>query len=203
VLAAMTDYTNSGMGKMADMYHSSDPEIEAATHRIRKQFHDTIREIEQQGQQLDNVEAFLISSNDLYEVQKMFHRSNGGADPDGQMRMYGVKIIESQYIPDGMIFKVFKNDHQQPFFSPGIHAIPISGSGVIPNRGLSKEQIEDTMLPVTTTIDVDDITTVDIKENMEKAIEAVNKVIDEPIPKGYVSQKKKRHSKKRRIELDK
>lgn len=95
---------------MADI---NDATIEANTHQIRKQFYDAIQEIEQQGQDIENVEAFLISTNDLHKLQEMFHGSSGfPPDSNGQMKMCGVKIIESHHIPDGTIFKVFKNEEQ-------------------------------------------------------------------------------------------
>jgi hypothetical protein len=116
-----------------DMYHTSDPDIEASTHQIRKQFHDTIRDIEYQGQQIENVEAFLISTNDMSKLHQLFHGSHnvpGGPGLDGQMKMYGVKVIESQYVPQGTIFKVFKND--PPMVYPETDLWGQAGSGVIP-----------------------------------------------------------------------
>lgn len=183
---------------MANMYHHTDPEIESVTYNLRKQFHDTIREMKRKGQHIQNIEAFLVNTSDMDKLGQLFHGNNftgssGGIDPlDGQMKMYGVKIIESPYIPEGTIFKVFKNDQQQPFLSPSVYGIP--------SWDFSKEQVEDSIL--TTSINVDNITTADIKKNMENAIEAVNKAIDDPVPQGHTPPKEKRHSNKRRIELD-
>jgi hypothetical protein len=179
------------------MYHTSDPDIEASTHQIRKQFHDTIRDIGYQGQQIENVEAFLISTNDMSKLHQLFHGSHnvpGGPSLDGQMSMYGVKIIESQYIPDGTIFKVCKNE--PPMVYPDTQWGQ-AGSGVIPGWTFSKEQLEDNMLPMTTSVDTGKVTTKEIKENMEKAMKKMDEVMNEPIP-----SKGKRHSDKRRIELD-
>ncbi len=187
------------------MYHCSDPQSEADTHQIRKQFYETIREIEQQGQSIYNVEAFLVNTNDMDKIHRLFRGTSDvpGGPSDGQMKMYGIKIIESEYVPEGTIFKVFKNDSPEigiPGAITGHLPMGQAGSGVIPNWGHSPELFGDVV--TTTSTDVDDITTEDIKKNMEKAIEAVNKVIDEPIPQGHVPPKEKRHSTKRRIELD-
>jgi len=193
------------------LYHTTDPEIEASTSEVRKRFYQTIQEIKYQGQSLDSVEAFLVNTQDMDKLHLLFKDSNNihGGPVDGQMKMYGVKIIESPYVPEGTIFKVFKNETQ--FWNP---KIPISGaidissmgghnqSGVIPSWGWSKDQIEDSMLPMTTSIDTGEVTTKQITENMKKAIEAVDKVLDEPVPKGHVPQDEERHSTKRRIELD-
>ena len=198
---------------MADMYHNSDPKIESATHKIRKKFRDTMNEIEYHGQGIHSVEAFLINTEDMDKLRMLFHNGSqvpgAGIDEEGQVKMYGVKIIESEYVPEGTIFKVFKNDQQQPFLSPnaqisGSISYPMAhnGSGVIPGWPLSKDQIEDSMSPMTTSIDAEEVTTKQITENMKKAIEAVDKVLDEPVPQGHVPQDEERHSTKRRIELE-
>jgi len=192
-------------------YHTNDPLIEASTSEVRKRFYKTIQEIKYQGQSLDSVEAFLVNTQDMNKLHLLFKGSSNvhGGPVDGQMRMYGVKIIESQYVPEGTIFKVFKNETQ--FWNP---KVPISGaidvstmgghnqSGVIPGWPFSKEQIEDSMFPMTTAIDTGEVTTKQIKEDMKKAIEAVDKVLDEPVPQGHVPQDEERHSTKRRIELE-
>ena len=119
-------------------YHTTDPEIEKTTSQIRKKIHQTIQEIIYQGQSLDNIEAFLVNNKDMDKIHQLFNGDHGvpGGPEEGQMKMYGVKIIESQYVPEGTIFKVFKNQDQ--FFNTNIPisgAIDVSthnGSGVIP-----------------------------------------------------------------------
>lgn len=188
-------------------YHTTDPEIEKNTSQIRKQIHKTIQEIKSQGQLLENVEAFLVNNKDMDKIHQLFNGSHGvsGGPEDGQMKMYGVNIIESRYVPEGTIFKVFKNEEQMSYPASGSissyrpDGSLIGTSGVIPNwnqpmpPGVGVPQTPDYAYQY----EQDD------KENMENAIEAVNKVIDEPVPKGYVPPEKKRHSTKRRIELDK
>lgn len=111
------------------IYHTTDPEIEVSTSEVRKRFHETIQEIKYQGQSLDSVEAFLVNTQDMDKLHLLFKGSQkiAGGPVDGQMRMYGVKIIESEYVPEGTIFKVFKNETQ--FWNPDM---PISGSISIP-----------------------------------------------------------------------
>lgn len=123
------------------MYHSSDPNVESFTHEIRKQFYDTILEIEHQGKSIDSIEAFLINDRDMDKIHKLFSGTHNiaGGPSDGQMKMYGVKIIESQYIPEGTIFKVFKNEEQMPYPASGSissyrpDGSLIGTSGVMPN----------------------------------------------------------------------
>jgi len=192
-------------------YHTNDPLIEASTSDVRKRFYKTIQEIKYQGQSLDSVEAFLVNTQDMNKLHLLFKGSNNvhGGPVDGQMRMYGVKIIESQYVPEGTIFKVFKNETE--FWNP---KVPISGaidvstmgghnqSGVIPSWGWSKDQLADACLPMTTAIDTGEVTTKQIKDNMQKALEAVDKVMKEPVSLDQVQPKEERHSTKRRIELE-
>ena len=164
----------------------------------------------------------------MYKLRMLFHDGSQvpGADvgTDGQVKMYGVKIIESLYVPEGTIFKVFKNQDQMLYsVSPisGSISYPVThnGSGVIPGWSFSKDQKDD-MFPMTTTIDTEEVTTKQITENMKKALEAVDKVISEPVPPGIsatpipgpqvteTQDEKKtepvdtRHSTKRRIELE-
>ena len=192
-------------------YHTTDPEIQASTSEVRKRFYKTIQEIKYQGHSLDSIEAFLVNNQDMDKLHLLFKGSSNihGGPTDGQMRMYGVKIIESPYVPEGTIFKVFKNENQFPNLN-----IPISGSidvssmgghnqsGVIPSWGWSKDQIEDSMFPMTTAIDTGEVTTKEIKDNMQKALEAVDKVMKEPVSLDQVQPKEERHSTKRRIELE-
>jgi len=208
------------------MYHTTDPEIEKTTSQIRKKIHQTMQELKSQGHLIENVEAFLVNNKDMDKIHQLFNGCHGvpGGPEEGQMKMYGVKIIESPYVPEGTIFKVFKNADQMLYPVSPVPPMPISGSiqypiqepikcyrpdgsfagtsGVIPSWPLSKEQLEDACLPMTTAIDTGEVTTEQITENMKKAIEAVDKVLDEPVPKGHVPQDEERHSTKRRIELD-
>ncbi|KKN98905.1 hypothetical protein LCGC14_0141480 [marine sediment metagenome] len=79
--------------------------------------HKVVHELRysQGGNVADNVEAFVINTEDLRDLLRQDQFSNQfplwgtGCDP-GQLKICGIKIIDSPYIEKGVVFKMFKND---------------------------------------------------------------------------------------------
>lgn len=112
--------------------------------------HNAIRDVNINGSRTGDIEAFVIHTDDLHEILKhedekgRFHPELTGYNPgieDG-MKLLGVKIIESPYTVKGTIFKIMKNNQKQyahpidemgNLGMPGQHYSPtVPGSGIIP-----------------------------------------------------------------------
>ncbi len=72
---------------------------------IRKNLYDLRKE----GRQKEELEALLIHSDDLAVLFQAMQEWRCLLDDSGEIRIGGVKIIESQYVQKGSIFKIFKN----------------------------------------------------------------------------------------------
>lgn len=79
--------------------------------------HCAIRNLQHEGHNLDSVESFLVNDLDLKDLLSSMDEYRSGHVPHnlrtGQIKICGVKIIESHYVPRGLIFKVFKNAKKQ------------------------------------------------------------------------------------------
>lgn len=81
-----------------------------------KNIWDTIRSLKAEGYLINEIEALLIHSDDL---SLLLHdiATREGKSPDSYnahelrsgIKLFGVKIIESQYVERGSIFKIFKD----------------------------------------------------------------------------------------------
>ena len=101
---------------------------------IPKNVRDTITTLRQQGHDIGNtVEAFLVHHDDWIQICDLLATANDYSsgkyashppDANGETRRYGVKIIESQHIPKGTIFKVFKNDQLENLGYPNYELCP-------------------------------------------------------------------------------
>jgi len=177
-----------------------------------KDVHNAIRDVNIQGGHTEDIEAFLINSDDLHELIKQREQTphgtvfTGNYDPDS-FELLGVKIIQSPYTERGTIFKIMKNDQKQY-----AHPIDEMGNFVVPNQQYSPSVIG--FLPTTglknlgTTADV---TAESVKE-LTKALAIPKHLLfgdeaDEKTetPKVEPEENKvveSRHSETRKIKLD-
>lgn len=165
--------------------------------------HQTIDDLEYNGCQLTEIEAFLINTDDLQKLHKWAH--NQGINPiddQGKMIICGVKIVDSRYVERGSIFKIFKN--KQPFMHPpgisGVVPIPhfsdIDGDfyPTVPESGTMVFRCKQKGY---------DISTMDkLPEHLQPStdIDEQKKLI-ELTTHGFKQKEKKKHSQTRKIEL--
>ena len=112
-----------------------------------KDIHDAIRDVKLSGGHVSDLEAFLVHTDDLKALMASEPALQTGMAGDEELKIYGVKIIDSHYTMKGAIFKIFKNGpplHPLTFHGP---TVPVSGtidmspnpfvgigvSGIIPN----------------------------------------------------------------------
>ena len=83
-----------------------------------KDVHNAVRDINMQGGRTEDIEAFLINSDDLHELMQQRDQTphgtvfTGDYDPNS-FELLGIKIIQSPYTERGTIFKIMKNDQKQ------------------------------------------------------------------------------------------
>lgn len=171
--------------------------------------HKMLYEFRATGKTEDDLEAILIHSDDLKELMQAVQEKDTDIGvpwsmdwkKTGEIRIMGVKIIESTYIQRGTIFKIMKNEAPFPtpphildiegspgtwpsdipgFFGPGPPTV--AGSGMIPGVSpkIAAELGWDTEYKSNQHFEVP---SQDAAEKVEKKVE-------------------KRHSTKRNIELD-
>lgn len=98
-----------------------------------------ISEIYTEGSNPNDLEGLLIHSDDWIGLLKTIPEYNIGMMHD-EIRLFGVKLIKSQQIERGTIFKIFNKSHLSnpsmmwdvPFAQLPESSQTISGSGVIP-----------------------------------------------------------------------
>lgn len=85
-----------------------------------KDIHEALRSLEREGYDRSQLEALLIHSDDLSILIETVVMDNGNAYPVAKaasfdkglrkdLKLFGVKIIENEYVERGSIFKIFKN----------------------------------------------------------------------------------------------
>lgn len=84
--------------------------------------HDAIGDINMMGRNINDIEAFIVNSDDLYSLIKSHPQYEMrwfgvGSMAKDDFQLLGVKIIDSHYVPRGTIFKVFKDNNKQ--YPPG------------------------------------------------------------------------------------
>lgn len=73
-----------------------------------KEIHKIVSDVKSQGHNLDDIEAILINRDDF---KSLCNYADWGSIIDketNEPRIYGIKVIESEYIQSGSIFPVFK-----------------------------------------------------------------------------------------------
>ena len=91
---------------------------------IIQDIHNEIRNIKRMGYDIEKIEAFLIHCEDKYALLKYAHDHcseygfpcTSPCGHEGEMRIRGIKIIDSKYVQQGTIHKIFKNE--QPYMYP-------------------------------------------------------------------------------------
>lgn len=81
-----------------------------------KDIHDAIKDVKITGHQRDDIEAFVINTMDLHELfeSARFQMGMGmGIGAGEDLKISGIKIIESHHVPRGTIFKVFKDENRK------------------------------------------------------------------------------------------
>ena len=112
-----------------------------------KDVHNAIRDVKIQGGHEGDIEAFLINTEDFYELQEAdkfggaFLRTTDAKDGEySEARLLGVKIITSNHMPRGTVFKIMKNDQKQyahPIDEMGNIVVPIQQySPTVPVSGI-------------------------------------------------------------------
>jgi len=96
-----------------------------------KNIYDAIRDIKISGHDIPEIEALLVHSDDLKELFASEPRLQTGIG-DGELKLYGVKIIDSRYTQRGTIFKIFKNGNSWaksygPFKMPDCYPVMPKG----------------------------------------------------------------------------
>ncbi len=84
-----------------------------------KDIHENIYGLLATGKKREALEALLIHSDDLIDLLESISKSGHGEShhdmrrrqKNGEIRVLGVKIVESLHVPKGSIFKVFKQDN--------------------------------------------------------------------------------------------
>lgn len=80
--------------------------------------HNAVRDVTIQGGHTEDIQAFLINSDDLrdllkeYDVKSCSNTLNSNFDT-GSLKIFGVKIIQSPYTERGTIFKIMKDNQKQ------------------------------------------------------------------------------------------
>jgi len=156
-----------------------------------KSIHEAIHSLQMEGRSISELEGLLMHEDDLLELLQSFPEYKTGMAPEG-CRMYGVKLIGSRYAEKGTIFRIYKTDdklyapsqnmggmmsNKLPF-SPG--SIPSSGMFTIPSDSMP-DYYQDEVVPGSGKIHVPQ---------------------PEPTPAVPKKPEKKRHSDKRKIDLD-
>lgn len=82
-----------------------------------KDVYEAIHELRRDGCETKELEALLVHTDDFrWFLQCInFNPDNPPCNPvecyePGKIRLYGVKIIESEHVEPGSVFKIFKND---------------------------------------------------------------------------------------------
>lgn len=81
--------------------------------------HSTINSLMQEGYRLEEIEAFLINTDDLRELYRLMSEqiSESIVDIQGKTHICGIKIIDSHYVSSRSIFKIFKGGSSQQMHS--------------------------------------------------------------------------------------
>lgn len=77
----------------------------------------TILNLQAEGRSISELEGLLVHSDDLLELLKSIPEYRNGMS-NGGIKLFGVKIIESQYAQKGTIFRIFKTDDK--LYPPGM-----------------------------------------------------------------------------------
>ena len=135
------------------------------------------------------IEAFLINRDDLDELCR-WAQDHGQSINDretGEIRVYGVKMIESPHIPKGTIYKLLK-DNLQEYAMGGFGGAGVSG--VIPTADPFQSTVAESG-------------SFKIPDCYPVVPESGTIYVPKPSPPPAVPKKpEKKHSSKRRIELD-
>lgn len=89
-----------------------------------KDIHEAMKSVQMAGHQRDDIEALLINSDDFKTLLMSICENKDGMAPlvdnmsniGGEIRILGIKIIDSPYLPRGSVFKVFKEE--KPYYLP-------------------------------------------------------------------------------------
>ena len=159
--------------------------------------HQTIRSIQIEGHKVEELEALVVHNNDLVSLLKAINANGNNMSPvysnalhdPGEIKILGIKIIESPYIQQGSIFKIFKND--KPYVYP-------SKNGVTPNWSQHTTTIAES--------GQSDFEAFKHKPGFTPLVQKPNNLqlpmITDEKKKEQIPKKKKKHSKTRKIELD-
>ncbi len=152
----------------------------------RRDIQNALNSLRMEGRSIDELEGLLINTDDLTELLRLFPEYHNGMSRD-RIRLFGVRIIESQYTLRGTVFRIFKDDHK-------VYSLPPNVSGTIPTPDFQ------TTVPGSGTI-------------FDSFLEGKTGLIQTPpgnmkLPmiidekKKEKKKKKRKHSKTRKIELD-
>ncbi len=164
------------------------------------------------GRHRDDVEAFVLNSDDLHELFMKHPIHEIGIGPlnsqsGDELKLLGVKIIESYHVPRGTILKIFKDDQKKysPEYSDGTlpgYQPTVPGSGsiysdyVVPNvsgaiQGMKK-------------LDASTEQAAKAIKNFESAIaDGLNEATENlPTTEEKEEEKEPRHSTTRKVQLD-
>jgi hypothetical protein len=164
--------------------------MESKVFDLKVNVRKTINELKSMGGDLGAIEALLVNRQDWKDM--CASQQDIELDDQDSCLMCGVKVIVSDHIPQGQVFKVPKNDAMNIFSS---NSSSIWNTPFNPQPAIDHTYTQPSL-------DINAITTADIKENMKKAMKAINAVMNEPLPPKKKRKKKKRHSTKRKIRLD-
>jgi hypothetical protein len=101
--------------------------------------HKTIQALGYGDRRARDLEALLICRDDLLSLLESLnsHHSpiafDAGVDQtNGDIRIFGVKVITSEYVPQGSIFKIFKDDAKQMDYPPEFQPTVLGGGMIFP-----------------------------------------------------------------------
>lgn len=149
--------------------------------------HKTLHTLRNEGRRARDLEALLICRDDLLSLLESlnsgpFHHTFGSEvdHKTGDIEVLGVKVITSEYVPHGSIFKIFKDDTKMMAYPPEFNPI-VPGSGVIDYSKYAQ-----------------------LLKPLQDNKKVVYKIPDDSEPLVIDDEKKveKRHSETRKIELD-
>lgn len=151
-----------------------------------KDIRDTLHCLQYEGYRIEELEALLIHEDDFINLinsisSEQKYEITISQDAPSEIKVFGVKVIESRHIQPGSIFKIFKDDTKRNVRNP----LNIFQNKVLPTA--------DDLLPAVTG-------TIPFPESLR--LSTVNEKIAGLNP-AVVDEKKieKRHSTTRKIEL--
>ncbi len=152
--------------------------------------HNAIRDVKIAGYQHDDIEAFIINTEDLHELFESRWEFSTGLGGGEELKIMGIKIIDSHHVQRGTILKTFKNDNQEYPLDYGnnkyAYQPTVSGSGsIFPNYAVP-----------------DGSGAIQGLDNLGTSTEQADATENLPVIEEEKEKKEPRHSTTRKVQLD-